>query len=169
MTLKLLKNFQIKNKQYFRNALIIALVIMACDLISKHFMFAFLDNHGGYVEIFPFFNLAKVYNPGVSFGMFDNLENPRIVLVIFASLILLFVLYWLAGTEDKLIAISLSFIIGGALGNIIDRAINGAVADFLDFHIGIHHWPAFNVADSFITIGAMILIYDELIIQRRKK
>ena len=64
--------------------------------------------------------------------------------------------------NDKLVSISYSFIIGGAIGNIIDRVNHGAVFDFIDFHIGSYHWPAFNLADSFVCIGAILLVFYSL-------
>ena len=163
------KNLQIKNKILFRNSLIIAVLVTSFDLISKVLMFNFLDNHGGYVEVLPFFNLAKVYNTGVSFGMFNELASGKYILATIATIIMFGIIYWLSKEDEKIVCYPLGFVIGGAAGNTIDRLINGAVADFLDFHIANNHWPAFNVADSFITIGAMILIYDELVLKRKKK
>ena len=124
---------KIANKQRFYNSLILIIAILIVDLISKKLMFSYLDFKGGRVEILPFFNLVKVYNPGVSFGLFDDLAYGRYILVVAAGAVVVFLLRWLAKEEDKKISLALSLIIGGALGNIIDRLINGAVADFLDF------------------------------------
>lgn len=79
-----------------------------------------------------------------------------------AIAIVIFLIMWLRKSETKRVAIGLGLIIGGAIGNIIDRGLHGAVVDFLDFHINSYHWPAFNIADSCITIGAMILVFDSL-------
>ncbi len=158
----------IANKKLFTKAMIIAVVITISDLWSKKVMFAILSEHHNYIPLTPFLNLVKVYNRGVSFGMFSNLAYAQVILAIMASIIVLVILYFLAKTKNKIIAYSFAFIIGGALGNIIDRIINGAVADFIDVYIGVYHWPAFNLADIFITIGAMLLIYDEFFNKKKK-
>ena len=133
------------------------------DLASKYLVFNYLTSTATrQVEILPIFNFVMVWNRGISFGMLNNIPNAPLVLTIIAFLIVLFLLRWLLTTESKYIAISLTFIISGAFGNIIDRVINGAVADFLDFHIAGYHWPAFNLADSFVTIGAILLIFEDL-------
>ncbi|MBT4989442.1 MAG: signal peptidase II [Rickettsiales bacterium] len=142
-------------------ASIILMVIL--DLASKYLVFNYLTSTATrQVEILPIFNFVMVWNRGISFGMLNNIPNAPLVLTIIAFLIVLFLLRWLLTTESKYIAISLTFIISGAFGNIIDRVINGAVADFLDFHIAGYHWPAFNLADSFVTIGAILLIFEDL-------
>lgn len=111
------------------------------------------------IEIAPFFNLTLGFNTGVSFGMFRELFLDRplalagIKIVIVAGL-----LVWAMRTVRPTETISLGLIAGGAIGNVLDRMRQGAVTDFLDFHIGSWHWPAFNMADTMITIGVVLLI-----------
>lgn len=155
-------NFNITNKKLFTYSILFSIIICLLDLLTKELIFAILDKQEfAYIKVTSFFNLVKVYNRGVSFGLFNDLIYGKIILIIIASIITLFLIYWLSKTEQPKIAFALSLVIGGALGNIIDRSIYGAVADFLDFHLFGIHWPAFNLADSSITIGAIILIFDE--------
>ncbi|NQU56083.1 MAG: signal peptidase II [Rhodospirillales bacterium] len=115
------------------------------------------------IPVFPSFNLVMGWNRGVSFGMFDSSSPMNQWLLIGLALVVVMVLLvWLKRAETRLIACALGLIIGGALGNVIDRIHFGAVADFLDFYIGDYHWPAFNVADAGITVGAVILVLDSL-------
>ena len=148
--------------------MLFAIIICLLDLLSKELIFNLLDQtERQHIVVTSYFNLVKVYNTGVSFGMFNNLQYGKFILLIIASFITLFLIYWLCKAENKKIACALSLVIGGALGNIIDRAIYGAVADFLDFHISGYHWPAFNLADSAITLGAIILIFDEFFTKKK--
>ncbi len=112
------------------------------------------------LDITSFFNLTMVWNHGVSFGMFQN-DNPW-PLILMAVIISAIFSVWLYKSKTWVEAISLSLIIGGALGNVIDRFHYGAVADFLDFYIGDWHYPAFNLADSFISVGIVVLIIHSL-------
>lgn len=106
--------------------------------------------------ILPSFDLTMVWNEGVSFGL---LQNAGIwPLVIMAAIISLVLGHWMVKTNSKTEAISFGMIIGGAIGNIIDRFRFGGVADFFDVYVGTYHWPAFNIADSAITIGVVILL-----------
>lgn len=160
----------IKNSKLFSYAILIAILVTILDLYSKNIIFSFLENKINYsLKITNFFNLVTVYNRGVSFGLFDNIEYSVFILATLGIIITIILIIWLGRINQAHIAIALGLIIGGAMGNIIDRIVNGAVADFLDFHIANYHWPAFNLADSAITIGAIILILDELILTRKNK
>ncbi|XNO42111.1 signal peptidase II (plasmid) [Sinorhizobium meliloti] len=111
------------------------------------------------IEIAPFFNLTLGFNPGVSFGMFGELFLDRPLLL--AGIKMMFVaglVVWAMRTSKLRETITLGLIAGGAMGNVVDRILQGAVTDFLDFHLGGRHWPAFNMADTVITIGAVLLI-----------
>ncbi len=115
------------------------------------------------IEVTPFFNLVLVWNRGVSFGLFSHdAEAMRWVLVGVALIITVALLIWQRRAERPFLAVSVGLVIGGAIGNVIDRLRFGAVADFLDFHVFGYHWPAFNVADSAISIGVVLLLYDGL-------
>lgn len=120
-------------------------------------------------EVLPFFNLAMVWNYGVTFGLFS--QDSAWPLIIFSALIVLVLVVWLfkVPMSDKFVIIGLSLVIGGALGNIADRVRYGAVVDFLDFHLGGWHYPAFNVADMAIVLGIAILLYDGLILERKRE
>ena len=106
------------------------------------------------VEINSFFNLVMVWNKGVSFGMFASTHSfmPYALMVMALALTSLFVV-WMWRSTSLLAAIPIAMVISGALSNVWDRARFGAVVDFLDFHIGDLHWPAFNIADSCIVLG----------------
>lgn len=110
------------------------------------------------IEVLPFFNLVLVKNRGVTFGMFAT-GHPvgQWVLILFTAVITAGVMVWLTRVRSRIQAAALGLIGGGALGNLMDRLRHGAVTDFLDFHIQHYHWPAFNLADTSIVIGAALL------------
>ena len=111
------------------------------------------------IEVCDFFNLVKVWNTGISFSMFNDYGNAgKIALICFALAVVAFLLRWMYNEDNRLKIFSLALIIGGALGNVVDRVRAGAVLDFLDFHYQTMHWPAFNLADTFICVGAFLLI-----------
>lgn len=110
-----------------------------------------------------FFNLVKVWNTGVSFSLLNNYGAAgTVALSAFSLLVCAFLLNWLRKETNRLTAAALALIIGGALGNVADRVRFGAVLDFLDFHYKNAHWPAFNLADTFICIGAFLIICQEI-------
>lgn len=144
-------------KKYF---LIIGIIILL-DQISKFIIktnFNVYDN----INIFKgFFQIFYAKNSGAIWGLFHNQSNsiiPKIITLISTIAVLILIFFFLkVSPKHKLEILSLSFIIGGAIGNIIDRIHQGFVVDFLDFYINGYHWPTFNIADSFITIGVIIL------------
>ena len=143
--------------------LLIAILAFFIDQLSKWWMLAFVMNPPKVISVTPFFNLVLAWNKGVSFGMFnDQGDSGAWILSSIAILITLVLIYWLIKAKTNITAIGLGAIIGGAIGNVFDRLNHGAVLDFLDFYVNNFHWPAFNAADSFITIGATILIWESL-------
>lgn len=120
------------------------------------------------IEVFSFFNLVLVWNRGVSFGMLGGAALPPWLLAAVAGAVAIALGVWLMRAEGRWLALGLGLIIGGAVGNIVDRLRFGAVADFLDFHIGAYHWPAFNLADASITVGIALLLIDALLIRRER-
>lgn len=115
-----------------------------------------------------FFNIVFTWNPGTAFSMFRALgDNMPIVMVAATGIIIAILLYYLLRRAKSYERTPLIFIVGGALGNLIDRIRFGAVIDFLDFHIGGAHWPAFNIADSFITIGVCLYILNCWLARRK--
>lgn len=146
-----------------RWGLILAFIVIVLDQISKWSILIGLMQPLQRIPLTPFFNLVSAWNRGVSFGMFSSDESwSRWVLSSLAIVIVAFLVNMLRKTDKKHNVIAIGLIVGGALGNVIDRIVHGAVFDFLDIHIAGYHWPAFNVADSGITIGAVILILDSL-------
>ncbi len=118
------------------------------------------------MELTSFLNLHTVWNRGISFGMLNTIENANItsILLIGFSIVISVILFvWMALSNNFKQSLAITMIIGGAIGNIIDRIRFGAVSDFIDLHISGFHWPTFNMADAFITIGAFILIYHMLL------
>jgi signal peptidase II len=123
---------------------------------------------GSPTRVTPFFDLVLVYNPGAAFSFLSTAAGWQrelfIVIAAAASVLIVFLLR--RNVADRLFCFALSLILGGALGNLIDRLMLGAVVDFLHFHVAQYYWPAFNLADSAITCGAVLLIWDSL---RRSK
>ncbi len=163
-----------KNRKLFFLGVVIAFCVAFFDLLSKRLVFSLLENiaseeqrQNPEIVISSFFSLVYVWKRGVSFGMFNQLENAQAILSILQGSIALALFYWLYINKKPQLVYALGFIIGGAMGNVIDRIRNGAVADFLDFHIASYHWPAFNLADSFVFIGVAILIFDDLIFSKK--
>jgi signal peptidase II len=119
---------------------------------------------GQSLRVLPFFNLVLVYNPGAAFSFLSSAPGWQrdlfIGIALVASALIVYLLRRHA--HDRLFCFALSLILGGALGNLIDRLLLGAVVDFLDLHAFDYHWPAFNLADSAITLGAGLLIWDSL-------
>jgi len=122
----------------------------------------------GFVSIpmIDHFNLTMVWNQGVSFGMLQDAGIwPLTILALVVSLVLV---VWLMKSTSKFETISLGLIIGGAIGNVIDRVRFGAVADFFDVYIGNYHWPAFNIADAAICIGVAMLLVHGLFLDKKQ-
>lgn len=118
---------------------------------------------GASLELLPFFNLTMVWNEGISFGMFHG-TGIWILVGLSLAITVLFSI-WLTRATGWVQTVGLAFVIGGAIGNVIDRLRFGAVADFFDFHIGDWHYPAFNVADCGIVVGIALLVFDGLFLE----
>ncbi|MCK5425238.1 MAG: signal peptidase II [Emcibacter sp.] len=142
--------------------LVIALSALVVDRISKWWIMDVLELPKiQMVQIMPLFNLQWVENRGVSFGMLSaDGDVGRWALVIVTSLIVFGLGIWLKSVQTRLLGIAIGLVIGGAVGNIYDRITFGYVADFLQFYVGDWSFAVFNVADSCITVGAALLIWD---------
>jgi len=149
------------NRAYLTLGLAIAVVVIALDQASKIVMLGVLPELGARIEVTGFFNLVHVRNTGVSFGMFQSV--PVWLIAVLALAITAGLCVWMARAESRLVAASLGLAVGGAIGNVIDRVRFGWVFDFLDFHAFGWHWPAFNLADSAITVGVIGLLATSLI------
>ena len=137
----------------------VASLVLALDVGIKQLMLSWLFFPPQQIIVTPFFSLTPVWNSVISFGLFS--DNPYIGLVTIPVLAVLVVLWliWQLNDLTFLQTLGASFIAGGALGNVSDRIVYGRVIDFLDFHIGALHWPAFNVADSALFIYVLLWFY----------
>lgn len=149
-------------RQSLTLGLTIALVLVALDQLSKWWVVAKLMSPPRVIELAPFANLVMVWNTGITFGLFGDALWGRWAFAGLALVIVAILLSWLSRAVYRGTAIALGLVIGGAIGNVIDRIRWGAVADFLDFHVAGWHWPAFNVADSAIVIGVSLLLLEAL-------
>lgn len=144
-------------------ALIIA-VVLAADQATKHAVEKYTSADYFHVVIPGLLNFIHTHNPGVAFSMFANAHSPvvRFLLVLFSVGVIVF-LFWLLAAEragGRMGQIGMALIIGGAVGNVVDRLTRRGVTDFIDLHIENHHWPTFNVADSAIVIGAALVLME---------
>jgi signal peptidase II len=142
--------------------LLIALAVLILDRITKWVIVRTIPLEDIIPVIPGFFRLTHLENTGAAFSLFADSTSPfkTALLIAFslAALSVVAVLLWRSRNEFNTITLSLSLILGGALGNLWDRLVNGKVTDFLDFYLSIHHWPPFNVADSAIVVGALLLL-----------
>ena len=146
-----------------RGSLAIAAVLIVADQITKWIILERVMVPPRIIPVTDFFNLVLVWNRGVSFGLFsDGDPSQRWILIGVALAVTTALTVWLWRADRWPVALALGLVIGGALGNVIDRLRFGAVADFLDFHVAGFHWPAFNLADSAITVGVVLLVLDSL-------
>jgi signal peptidase II len=152
-----------------RLGLSVAVPVIVFDQLTKWWIMTDVMVPPKSIAVTGFFNLVLVWNRGVSFGMFGSHSDwgpillSALALVISAALVI-----WLRRVDSRLAGAAIGLVLGGALGNVVDRVRYGAVVDFLDFHAFGYHWPAFNVADSAISIGVGLLLYDGLFESRRK-
>ena len=114
------------------------------------------------MEITSFLNLVLVQNKGISFGLFSRYEVGWLISILTIGIVVVLFI-WMRKLERAILALPFSLIIGGAIGNLIDRLNYGFVVDFIDFHFFGWHWPAFNIADACITIGVVLLAADMLV------
>lgn len=148
----------------------LTLAVVLLDRASKAWFESQTLEGWHYELIHDFIYLVHSKNPGIAFGVFADSPSPvmRLVLIV-GSAVVIAVLAWLfvAGhTGGSLTAAGLALLLGGATGNVTDRIVHGAVTDFFEVWLGSYHWPAFNVADSAITIGAALIILDVLIFHK---
>lgn len=148
-----------------RFGLLLAGLVIVLDQLSKWMVLDLVMDPPRIIPVTPFFNIVYVWNRGASFGLL-NVDSPWMPWLLsgFALVVAAGLVVWLRRVEGRFMAAGLGLVIGGALGNVIDRARFGAVFDFLDF-FG-EYWPAFNLADSGITVGVAMLLFDSLIPRR---
>ena len=157
-------------RSYTAFGLIVAAVVILLDQLTKWWILeVVMQPIPHVVEVTPFFNLVMAWNTGVSFGTFGSSHAfmPYVLSAVALAIVVALVM-WLRQADRRYVALALGMVIGGAIGNVIDRFRFGAVADFLDFHIGGWHFWAFNVADSGIGVGVALLVLDGLFAGREK-
>ena len=145
-----------------KTGLIIAPLGVVADQVFKILMVDYMTAYPYGIEVTSFFRLVMVWNSGVSFGMFSGGETTRWILVGLSTLISLVLVVWLARATEKLLGYALGMILGGAIGNIVDRIHYGRVADFFDFDLYFMRWPAFNIADILIVCGVAVMLVQSL-------
>lgn len=141
-------------------------IILATVVIDRISKLAVINNIGSadaITIIKNFFYIVHSENKGAAWGI---LQNGRYFFIIITAIILIVLAYFMRKYDNKLLKASIAFIIGGAMGNMIDRIFRGSVTDFLDFYIGSYHFPTFNAADSFVVIGTFLLAYYLLFIYK---
>ncbi|MDD5585965.1 MAG: signal peptidase II [Alphaproteobacteria bacterium] len=148
----------------------IAALVAMLDQGSKWWVLNEVMKPPRIVPVTPFLNLHLTLNKGITFGLFNR--GHQLTPYIFTSaavVIMLLLLNWLIHTTSRMVAVGLSLVMGGALGNVIDRVNYGGVVDFLDFHVFGYHWYAFNIADSAIVCGVGLLLLENLVSSRKKR
>jgi len=153
--------------------ILIAGLVVVIDRITKMAVAQRITLHDS-IDVVPgLFRLTHVQNQGAAFGLFSDSPSEwkvaMLILFSIAALAVVSALLWKNGNAMNTTAISLSLVFGGALGNLWDRVASGRVIDFLDFYLGSHHWPAFNVADSAIVLGALLLLSEIFLSPQEEK
>lgn len=148
--------------------LLLAVLVFALDQLSKFWILRIVNlDERGPIAVAPFLDLAMVWNRGVSYGLLET--GAQEALVVVSLVIIVGLLAWLARTAEALQAGAIGMLIGGALGNALDRLLHGAVADFVLLHWGGWTWYVFNVADAAIVAGVALLLYDGFFSGSRNK
>jgi signal peptidase II len=144
----------------------LAALVLVADRLSKWLVETHVSAMDTIRVIPGFFDIVNSQNRGVAFGLFNDSTNPwrtlLLVLLCAGAVVFISAMLWRPEKLDKASFWGLSLVLGGAAGNVLDRAVWGRVTDFLDFYIGEHHWHTFNIADSAIVIGSALMILDML-------
>ena len=150
-------------------ALLLVAATIVVDQIVKQLLLGYLQSAGPVVPVIEgFFQLVFVQNKGVSFGLMSgDRALPAWILSGVALLVCIGLAVWLRRTDRPLTGWGIGLVMGGAIGNVIDRARWGAVFDFADFHVGQWHWPAFNIADSAIVVGVGLMLLDSIVGEKK--
>lgn len=147
----------------------LGVLVVILDQVTKRWALSVLFDPPRRIEILPMLDFVPVWNRGVSFGLFSNSASwGPWALSGFALLVCAFMGAWLMRARTWPLIWGLGAVIGGAIGNVVDRVLYGAVVDFIDVHYGGWHWPAFNIADSAITLGVGLLLLDAFGIGREE-
>ena len=153
----------LKAGPYFKSGLLISTILLVADQLSKWWILNGLKlPELGSVQLLPFLNFTMVWNYGISMGLPLGDQLGKWGIIVLTGAISIWLLHWMSKSDKKLEAIALAVILGGAIGNIIDRFLHGAVVDFVHLHAWGYSFYVFNVADSAITIGVILLLIDGL-------
>ena len=150
--------------------LFVSAILVLADQISKTIVVKTMSLYESIPVIQNFFHFTYITNDGMAFGInfpyqrYQNKKSVSILLTLF-----LFWYLWSVRTHSIVIRLGISFIIAGAIGNLIDRIFLGAVIDFLDFMIGNFHWYVFNLADSYVTVGMVLVLIDSIILEKKRE
>jgi signal peptidase II len=154
----------------WRRGLAAAVVVALLDQLSKWAVRAYFGDSGCAPfrqRISSFFDLVITCNRGMSFGLFNDAGALNaVVFSLVAAAIVLLLMFWLSRVSSPFLALAIGLIVGGAAGNVIDRLRFGGVVDFLYFHYGAWYWPAFNLADSAISVGVVAMLIDGLLLHK---
>jgi len=160
--------FDFLKKNFFNNFLIV-IIIFSLDRLSKFYVIIKSETNSS-LSLFTskFLNINLIWNDGIAFGLLSSGNTSFYNFVTIIILIIIVILFFLTLKSEKLKKYSYIIISGGALGNLFDRIVYKSVPDFIDFHYNDFHWFIFNIADIFITIGVICLIYDEVFFESKK-
>jgi signal peptidase II len=150
---------------------LLAALIILMDQLTKHWVSSAFS-YGETLELLPFLNLTLVHNMGAAFSFLSEAGGwQRWFFTLIGVAVTVVIVVWLSRLSDRqgLLALALSLVLGGAIGNLWDRVLLGYVVDFVDLYYRHYHWPAFNVADAAITLGALLLILESLLASKEKK
>ena len=154
------------NNRFNLTLFFLFLTFVILDQITKALVINFFNLYDS-VALLPMINLTFVVNYGFAFGLLNNPSLNQILVSSVILAIIIYFLYLLIKTQDKIFQLTLTLILAGALGNFIDRIFRGFVIDFIDIYIGKYHWPAFNIADSCITLGFVVLMINILFLNKK--
>lgn len=157
----------LKKKAIIFHSLTLLLLIII-DQLSKTYLISYLKTKPHFIlEIFPFLDFVYAWNYGISFGLFKQYyQYSNYILLVLNSCIVIYLINMLVKSKSRISTYGLNLIVGGAIGNLVDRVIRGAVFDFIYFNYQDFSFPAFNLADSFISIGAILFIYDYFFLKK---
>ncbi|MES2906446.1 MAG: signal peptidase II [Pseudomonadota bacterium] len=149
----------------------VALIIFLIDQAFKNWLlYIYQLGARGRVEITPFFDLVLTWNKGISYGLFaQSALAGQYALAAFKILVSIGLFFWLARIRDSVLALSIGLIIGGALGNALDRVVHQGVADFFSLHFRDFYWYIFNIADIAIVGGVALLLFDSFFLSGKRK
>lgn len=145
-----------------KKALLVTLLsslVILCDYLTKRIVASRVMPHEA-IEVLPFLRIVHVENVGAAFGLFSRFGNTAFIFI--SGIAIIFILIYMTKVTALPEVVGLSLILGGAAGNLLDRLIRGKVFDFIDFFVGRWHWPAFNLADSALSVGIVLFLWSNL-------